>query len=96
MSDNNEILMKVHQEIGSLSATAERMEVDIKEIKVQTTATNGRVTKAEDRLNNIDERLEDFQRRLETPNWARITWQKIVFFLGAIGTLGAFIIEKLR
>lgn len=95
MSDNNEILMQVHKEIGELSATVRPMVKDIREIRLQTTATNGRVSKAEDSILIINEKLADFQKRLETPNWAKITWQKIVLFLGATGTILAYVIEKI-
>lgn len=67
MSENEFTIKEVFEKyMDTMSVTIKEIHSDVKEIKLQTQKTNGRVTKLEDKLEDYDEmklQIEDYKKQ---------------------------------
>lgn len=88
MSDNEFTIKEVFEKyMDTMNSTIKEIHSDVKEIKIQTLKTNGRVTKLEDKLVDYDEmrlQIEDYKKQ-RTKVYTTIVVGTA--FCGLVGTL---------
>ena len=103
----SKILIEVHRTLGehsanfkALSENIAELKKDVKEIKVQTTKTNGRVSELEIghknnkfQISKIVERLDNIEKGKK--GIFKLSWQVIVAIAGAVAIIIAAVIERL-
>lgn len=99
-----EILLRMERTLGNLDARITAVQEDTKEIKKETKYTNGKVIKLRDEMVVAQDDIKSLYQAVGAPkthieikkqSFFAMSWEKIVFILGSLATLIAFVIERL-